>query len=796
MKISEQWLREYVNPAIDTAALCHQLTMAGLEVGAIESVAGEFNQVIVGEIVDAKQHPDADRLRVCQVNVGQAAPLQIVCGAPNARMGIKVAVAMIGAVLPGDFKIKPAKLRGVESAGMLCSHKELGLAEESEGIIELPLDAPVGQDIRDYLKLNDRAIEIELTPNRADCLSVLGIAREVGLYNKLPVKKLTIKEIPVAHQATFPVTVSVPQECPRYLGRVIQSVDNKVTTPLWMREYLRRCGVKRISPAVDVTNYVMLLTGQPLHAFDLSKLNGGIEVRKATANEKVELLDGQTLTLQTDTVVIADQQNAHALAGIMGGKVSGVSNETQHIFLECAYFAPDKMAGKARQYATHSDSSHRFERGVDPAGMDQAMALATQLICEITGGQAGPISEVNDEQCLPKPKAIELNVSRVKKLLGIELPVDQITDIFTRLGFSVTAQGEVLSVTVPTHRFDMAHAEDLLEEIARVYGYGNIPATLPKASIEPVKQSEKKIASIRFKQLLVDRGYQEAMTYSFIDPKHHQRLFPNHPAPTLLNPIASDMSVMRRSLVPGLLQALQHNVNRQQTRVRLFESGVSFFMENGKTEERQQLSGIVYGAIRPEQWARSRETDFFDVKSDVLALLNLAGLNDCQFVAQHSIPYLHPGQSAVIECHSRAGGNPVIGYVGALHPQLQNTWDLKQTAYVFELDLAAISSVELPVFSSISKFPSIRRDLAIIVADSVEYACIEHTVRQAAGALLQQVIMFDQYVGQSLGEGKKSIAVGLILQEGSRTLTDEEVVALMTRIMQSLQQQIGAQIRE
>jgi phenylalanyl-tRNA synthetase beta chain len=791
MKISEQWLREYVNPAINTQALCHQLTMAGLEVGAIEPVAGEFTHVIVGEIVDAKQHPDADRLRVCQVNVGQAAPLQIVCGAPNARTGLKVAVAMIGALLPGDFKIKPAKLRGVDSCGMLCSHKELGLSEESDGIIELLLDAPVGQDIRDYLKLNDRTIQIELTPNRGDCLSVLGIAREVGLYNKLPVKALTVKETPVTHQTTFKVDVLEPAHCPRYLGRVIQNVNNNIETPLWMREYLRRCGVKRISPAVDVTNLVMLLTGQPMHAFDLSKLNGGIDVRKAKSNEKIQLLDGQTLTLQADTVVIADQQQANALAGIMGGKVSGVSNDTQTIFLECAYFAPDKIAGKPRQYATHSDSSHRFERGVDPAGMDQAMAFATQWICEITGGQAGPIVEKVAPEFLPKPKVIALTLSRVKRFLGIELPVEQITDIFTRLGFTVTAQGEQLSVTVPTYRFDMTHPEDLLEEVARVYGYDNIPASLPKASIEPVKQSEKHIPSIRFKQALVDRGYQEAMTYSFINPTHHQQFFPNDPAPTLLNPIASDMSVMRRSLLPGLLQSLQHNLNRQHTRVRLFESGVSFFMDNGKIEERQQLSGVIYGAIRPEQWARSRQSDFFDLKSDVQALLALAGLDDCQFVAEHSIGHLHPGQSAIIMRH---GCN--IGYLGALHPQFQHTWDLKQAAYVFELDLVAISQVELPVFAPISKFPSIRRDLAMVVDQTVSYAAIESAIKQVAGPLLQEVVMFDQFVGQALGEGKKSIAVGLILQDVSRTLKDEEVTAFMANIIQALQQKVGAHIRE
>lgn len=791
MKFSEQWLREWVNPAISTQQLCDQLSMAGLEVGALTPVAGAFHHVVVGQILQAEQHPNADRLRVCQVDVGQASPLTIVCGAANARAGIKVAAALVGAELPGGLHIKQAKLRGVESSGMLCSMVELGIAEQSAGILELPLDAPVGLDVRDYLKLNDMSIEVDLTPNRADCLSVLGIAREVGVYNHCAVQSLQVTMAKPVHAKTLEVKVLEPAACPRYCGQILLNVDNTQPTPIWMQEQLRRSGLRSISLVVDITNYVLLLTGQPLHAFDADKLQGAVVVRPAQAGETIALLDGQTLTLNPGSLLIADAQGGQALAGIMGGAASAVSAGTRSIVLECAHFPPEAMAGQARQYGLSTDSSYRFERGVDPAGMDRAMALATKLLVELAHAQPGPVTEVVATERLPKPRTIALDLTRVHRFLGIAMAEAEAVAILTRLGFavSVTAPHQ-LAVTVPTYRFDISLPEDLLEELARVHGYNNIPVTLPVVSMQPSLHSERVTPVLRLKQVLVDRGYHEVMTYSFIAPKLHQEFFGDYQAPRLWNPISSDMAEMRRSLLPGMLEALRYNLNRQQSRVRLLETGTTFLLQGEQIHEYPRLAGVVCGARDPEQWSGTEPVNFYDVKADVEALLAATHTPESAVTwSTAAISYLHPGQSALIEKAGRA-----LGYVGALHPRLQAQF--KTQVFVFELDTCALAQTVLPVCRSLSSYPSVRRDLALVMEDAISAAAVLNTIREAAGSLLAQAAVFDVYRGAELGAGKKSLAISLLLQEPTRTLTDEDVNAVVQKVLAALAQQWAVRIRE
>lgn len=791
MKFSEKWLREWVNPDIDTTTLVEQLTLAGLEVDAVEPVAGEFSGVVVGQVVAVEPHPDADKLQCCQVNVAGDELLSIVCGAANVRQDLKIPVAIVGSVLPGNFKIKKAKLRGVESFGMLCSAKELGLAESADGLMELANDAPVGTDFRDYLDLDDVSIDVDLTPNRSDCLGIAGIAREVGVLTACDVTNWPQKTINEQSQTTFKVVVEDNKACPRYVGRVIENVDVNATTPIWMQEKLRRSGLRSLSPVVDVTNYVMLELGQPMHAFDLDKLNGGIHVRTAQQNEKITLLDGQEVEINAETLVIADDSSVLALAGIMGGQDSSVGDHTTNLFLEAAFFNPLSIAGKARGYGLHTDSSHRFERGVDPELAASAMNRATELLLEIVGGQAGPITEVVSESDLPVTQVITLRAARIKRVLGITIEAQQVEEQLTRLGLTVEKNNEAWQVTIPSFRFDLAIEVDLIEELGRLYGYDKLPETRPQGAVLTSDISENTLATHRLQSLLVDRGYQEAITYSFVDPTIQQHLaIEGEQAIALANPISADLSVMRTSLWPGLLQALAYNLNRQHDRVRLFEVGRIFSGTQDNVEQHRHIGGVLCGSRYEEQWAdKQRPVDFFDAKADVEALLDLGRNTDVRFVVEQH-PALHPGQSARIY-----KGDKAIGWIGALHPRLNKPLELKTRVYVFELTLSAVLAANVPKFEQLSRFPAIRRDLALVVDSQITAGEIDHCLNGVRSDILKSIQLFDVYSGDGVELGKKSIAVAFHLQHAERTLTDEEVDVLMQTVTERLQEKTGATIR-
>ena len=789
MKFSEQWLREWVNPSINVNDLADQITMAGLEVDSVDPVAGEFNGVIVAEIVSLEKHPDADKLNVCQVNTGTET-VQIVCGAANARAGLKAPLATIGANLPGDFKIKKSKLRGVESFGMLCAEKELAMAESSDGLMELPSDATVGMDIREYLQLDDQAIEIELTPNRSDCLSIKGVAREVATLNNCDITPVNITAQAATINDVFPVKIEAGDACPRYLGRVLRNVNVKAETPLWMQEKLRRSGFRSLGPVVDVTNYVLMELGQPMHAFDLDKLNGGITVRLANAGEEVELLDGKKVKADADALLIADDKSNLALAGIMGGDSSSVTDDTQHVFLECAYFEPDAIAGRARRYGLHTDSSHRFERGVDPALQIDAIERATELLLQIAGGDAGPLIEekstaYNVERC-----AIRLRKARIKRILGIEFEDAEIVNILTRLGMTVNAADDGWDVIAPSFRFDIAIEADLIEELIRIHGYNNIPRVMPVYASKLREMTETQLSMNSLRQNLLDSGYFEAVTYSFVDPEWCKVLAPDSQTIPLANPMSSEMSVMRTTLWAGMLKVVQHNLNRQQSRVRLFETGLRFIEQSDGTLQQPMLAGVVTGSLLPEQWAAdNRDIDFFDVKGDVESLLALAG-GDIEFVAEKH-PALHPGQSASILKDGKS-----IGWMGALHPEAQKTLDLDQKVYMFELELGSVCGKKLPKFNVLSKFPEVRRDISLLVDEKLSVSAIKKCIVRAGSEVLKDVTVFDVYAGKGVSPGLKSVALGLILQDFSRTLIDDDVDQEMQNIVSSLEKELNATLRE
>jgi len=793
MKFSVQWLREWVNPDISIETLSKQLTMAGLEVDAESPVAAEFSGVVVGEVFSVESHPEADKLQICSVNIGEAEPLQIVCGAKNVHTGMRVPTACVGAVLPGNFKIKKAKLRGVPSMGMLCSEQEIGLADSAEGLMSLPTDAPVGTNIRDYLQFDDVMLELGLTPNRSDCLSIAGIAREVGVLNRCELTE--VKEVSVESTINdqFPVEVSATESCPRYLGRVIKGINPEATTPMWMQERLRRSGVRSISPVVDVTNYVMLELGQPMHAFDLNKLSGGIVVRQANSEEQLKLLNDDTIKLTENTLVIADQNGPLALAGVMGGSDSAVEGETADLFLESAFFDPDVIAGKARSYGLHTDSSHRFERGVDYELPRRAMERATQLLKEIVGGDVGPITEVVTEAQLPKRVPVTLRASRLKRMLGVELAKDDVSEILTRLGMKAecSAGGEWCAIA-PSFRFDISIEADLIEELARIFGYDNIPSIPPVARLQINAPSETVVTPQRIRQLFVDRDYQEAITYSFVDEQQQLRLNPDATAIKLANPISAEMSVMRSTLWTGLLQALSYNQNRQQKRIRFFEVGVKFCGELKARKEEKVIAGVVCGNQLAEQWGqKAREIDFFDLKADVEALLALAPGRTFTFNAEVH-PALHPGQSAAIRDESGV----LCGYLGLLHPEVAKNMGLEGNTFLFEISYDSIAERCLPAFCELSKFPAVRRDIAVIVDENVSSQSISDCVNSAAGELLQELQLFDVYQGKGVDSGRKSVALGLTLQEFSRTLTDTEIDSVVVGVLSSLNENLGATLRE
>jgi phenylalanyl-tRNA synthetase beta chain len=780
MKFSESWLRTWVNPRVDLKTLGHELTMAGLEVESTEAVAGAFSGVVVGEIIALAPHPDADKLRVCQVEAGLDAPLQIVCGAPNAALGMKAPLATIGAQLPGGLTIKKGKLRGVESFGMLCSAKELGLADEASGLLPLPTDAPPGMDIRTYLQLDDTSIELSITPNRGDCLGIQGIAREVGALFALPIQPPAMPAPSVTCAATLAVEVSAPDACPRYAGRIIKNLDARAATPLWLKERLRRSGLRSINAVVDVTNYVLLELGQPLHAFDLARLNGGVRVRNAHPGEKLILLDGQEITLDENTLVIADHTAPQALAGIMGGAASAVSDATTDIFLESAFFSPTHLAGCARRYGLQTDSSYRFERGVDFELQVRALERASALILEICGGEAGPMQEVCAD--LPPLPPIALRAARLQMLLGANLPNTEISAILTRLGMQVQVlNNDSWQVTPPSFRFDVRTETDLIEEVARVYGYAKLPRTAPQIRMS-LRQPQTGLNTLQ--SCLVARGYQEAITYSFVDPVLQAQVQPDIAAIALSNPISQDMAVMRTSLWTGLLQALSYNQKRRQNSVRLFETGLRFV---GDAQE-AMLAGLAWGLAQPEQWAMpKRNVDFYDVKGDLEALLAQAGL-DCRFSAA-THPALHPGQTAKI-----FAGDREIGLLGALHPSITNSLDLPSEVYLFELQSAPLTAQRTPAFQAVSKFPAVRRDLALIVAQDVSAQALLDGI--GSHEWLSDLRLFDVYQGQGIEEGKKSLALGLTFRSALRSLTEEEVDSVVAQILRDLAQNLQASLRE
>ncbi|MEC8522878.1 MAG: phenylalanine--tRNA ligase subunit beta [Pseudomonadota bacterium] len=794
MKFSEQWLREWVNPEITTQELVDHLTLAGLEVDGEEPVAGEFSGVVVGQVVSREQHPDADKLSLCQVTDGTE-NFQIVCGAANVREGLKIPFAKIGAVLPTEdgkgFKIKKAKLRGVESFGMLCAEAELGMAESSDGLMELPESAPVGADFRDYLNLNDTVIEVDLTPNRADCLSIAGLARETGVLTRTEVTPPQVPAVAPAIDDKASVEVIAAEACPRYLGRIVKGVNVKAETPLWMVEKLRRSGIRSIDPVVDITNYVLLELGQPMHAFDLNRIDGGIRVRLAEEGEKLTLLDGQEVELTADTLVIADHAKPLAMAGVMGGEHSGVNGETQDLLLEAAFFNPIAIAGRARNYGLHTDSSHRFERGVDYNLASTAMERATQLVIDICGGQAGPVSNVTAEDKLPEAATITLRRKRIEQVLSLTMADDEVTDILVRLGMDTEASTEGWTVTAPSYRFDMSIEADLIEELARIYGYNRLPVRTPAAATPLAKAPESRMAIRDLRRQMIARGFQEAITYSFVEPELQKALDPEREALPLLNPISADMGVMRTTLLTGLVSAASYNLKRQQPRVRLFETGLRFVPETDGLKQIPTLAMLVCGNRLTQGWSEQETpVDFFDLKGDVEALLARGG-NAAAYrfeSAQH--PALHPGQTARV----LKNGEP-IGWIGALHPATQKKVGVKQPLFVAELDLEAIRDIAVPEYGDISKFPEMRRDLALVVEQSVQVDQVFDGIRSVAGDYLTKLNLFDVYVGKGIDPDRKSLALGLTWQHPSRTLTDEEVNNSVEAVLAHLSESIGATLR-
>jgi phenylalanyl-tRNA synthetase beta chain len=789
MKISTQWLADWVTSPLPHAELAQRLTMAGLEVDTIEPVAARLDGVIVAQVLDADTHPNADRLSLCRIDTGNGEAM-VVCGAQNVRAGLTVAYAAPGAVLPDGRRIEHAVIRDVASAGMLCSAVELGLGEDAGGLIELPAEAPIGASLREYLQLDDHVIDIELTPNRGDCLSLIGVAREVAALTGAPMQPVEVDAVPARCDDEFPVALEVPHGCPRYAGRIIRGVDAARPTPIWMVERLRRAGVRSISAVVDVTNYVMLEFGQPMHGFDFDRLEGGIVVRNGRDGERLELLDGQTIDVDPDTLVIADAKRAVALAGVMGGVASGVETHTTNVFLESAFFDPITLAGVARRYRLHTDASHRFERGVDYTGQERAVERATDLILQICGGEPGPTTVAEAPGSIPGRPEIPFRHASIERLLGITLPPERVRASFEALCCTVTSAGENLAVSPPPFRFDLELEADLLEELARMVGYDNIPATLPNTTMRLPQPSLRRDRDEAIRAQLIAQGYYEAITYSFINEQDCLAVAPDKRPHRLENPITSDMSVMRTSIWPGLLKAAAYNLNRQAEDVRFFELGLVFEHTDSSLEQRHVLAGVALGRARPQQWGAAPEKiDYYDIKQEVENILSLLGQPSPQWL-EGDDPALHPGQSATLRL-----GDLALGRVGVLHPALARHFDLAPRAVLFELELERVPSDTVPAFEPISKFPSVRRDLSVVVARDVAAGAILDAARGAAGDSLKHLQLFDEYRGQGIDSDKKSLAIGLIFQARSSTLRDEDIEATMERVVATLRADFGGTLR-
>ena len=795
MKVPYSWLAEWVKVPWQAPELGSRLTMAGIELEALSSAAPPFSGVVVAQIVSAEPHPRADKLQVCRVSTGSGETLQIVCGATNARAGLKSALALVGAKLPGDLTIKAAKLREVESQGMLASAKELGLAEGSAGILELPPDAPLGRPLREYLALDEPVLDLNITPNRGDAMSVIGIAREVAVLAHTKVSGPAIGTAPAGHADRFPVQLEAPAACPRFAGCILRGVNNRAETPLWMRERLRRAGVRAISPVVDVTNYVMLELGQPMHAYDLKKLRGGIRVRQARAGEPVTLLDGKAISAQADVLLITDHEGAVGLAGIMGGLRTAVSAETTDVFLESAYFSPDAVLGRARRLGLQTDASQRFERGVDPSQQSRAIERAIALLTPMAGGSAGPVEVTQSAANLPQRSAVPLRAKQLTRLLGVELPAERVEATLAGLQMQVTRCASGWQVTPASYRFDIVIEADLIEEVARVVGFEAIPETDALGPQRFRSLPEQHPPEQAVLGVLVARGYEEAITLAFVDPALQERLFPGRPALALSNPIASDLSVMRVSLWPGLLRAALENQRRQADRIRLFERGTRFEAGGRGTRELDTLAGLACGARLPEQWGVSKDmrgaADFYDVKGDLAALFAGTGEPRAFTFEAGSQPALHPGRTArVLRCGQE------VGWLGELHPTLVQALDFTYPPVLFELDMDAALVVKRSGYEEISRFPQVRRDLAIVVDESITLSTLAERVTLAASSLLRDLRIFDVYRGPGLEKGRKSVALGLIFQDISRTLTDDDVERLMASVVADLRENLNARIRE
>ena len=788
MKVSYRWLRERVTLRLDPQTLARRLTLAGLEVGAIEPVAPSLDHVVVGKIRSVVGHPQAVNLSVCEVDVGRGKGLQVVCGAPNASVGATVVLALSGAVLAKGQRVANANIRGVESSGMLCSAAEVGLGDEADRLLLLDASARVGAPIADALALDDVTLDLELTPNRGDCLSMAGVTREVAALTRSRVKTASKRSNPVRVRERVAVKILARKDCPRYVGRVVRDLNAAAVTPIWLRERLRRAGVRSLHPVVDITNYVMLELGQPMHAFDLNKLRGTIRVRTAVGTESFKLLDGRNLRAPAGSLLIADDRGGIALAGVMGGDETAVDPDTTAIFFESAFFAPDSVARYARSLGIQTESSQRFERGVDPQLQRHALERATELLLEIAGGKAGPVTEAGRP---PRPeKPIRLRADRVDRVIGYAISRAQIEQALKALSMSVKRFKDGWMVTPPSYRFDIRIEEDLIEEIARVTGYEKVPARLPTASITPLGVPETRRTTARLRALLVDRDYQEVITYSFVDPALERLINPAGSPPMLANPISTDMTAMRTTLWPGLLKTVQYNLNRQQQRIRIFEIGRRF-SEGGKNSvEEPVLAGAVTGSVQEEQWGLTkRPADFYDTKGDVEALLQgVGGTGDVSYQpAEH--PALHPGKTAAIYVNGEE-----TGLLGALHPSLQARLELGEVI-LFEIRLAALTASAIPAYQDVSRFPAIRRDLAIVVAEEIAAASVLDTVQKVAGKLLANVQLFDVYRGEGVDSGRKSLALGLTLQDSSRTLKEAEVDSLMAQVVSTLGDEVGGELR-
>lgn len=782
MQFSENWLRTFVNPAMSSAELSHALTMAGLEVEEMAPVAPVFDNIVIGEIVETIKHPDADRLQVCKVNIGKEI-LQIVCGASNARVGLKAPCALVGAELP-SISIKAAKVRGVESFGMMCSAKELGLVTDATGLLELPNDAIAGQDIREYLDLNDQTLTLKLTPNRADCLSILGIARDVAAITGAPITLPVFQSVVVESAKSLAVNITAIEACSAYYGRVIEDVNAQAKTPDWMTRHLERSGVRSISAIVDITNYVLLELGQPMHAFDLDKLNDAINVRFATENEKITLLSSAEVKLAADDLIIADSSGAIALAGIMGGEPTSVTNATTVIFLESAFFTPDAIAGKARRLGLSTDSSYRFERGVDFGNTKLALQRATALVLQICGGKAGEITEVANQ--LPERVSVTLRYSRLCSVLGITIPKQTVGILLTQLGFKFTENDDVFVVKSPTYRFDIAREEDLIEEIARLHGYDKIPAIIPTARLNMLDSTESAFSTTWLYDALKAQGYQEIINYSFVDESWERDLLGNIQPIKLKNPIASNLSVMRSGLWGGLLDTLTYNINRKQERAMLFEIGSSYHAAPEGFNEQARVAGLFYGAFQPEQWgAATRDVDFYDVKATVEKLTH----GKAEYRAETHIT-LHPGQSARVYLD----GQP-IGWLGKLHPKWQQHYSLVKNCFLFELEVSPLLKKSVASHLEVPKTLAIRRDLAIIVDINEPVQAILSAATNANIPLVTQVQLFDIYQGKGIPENKKSLALSVLMQDTHKTLVDIEAEAAMAQLLKLLENQFGATLR-